>query len=194
MAASMLKAPPTADGVAADSYPNVAADSYPMVMASRPRPWPVARRYSGVTADAKWVELTREWRRLCAPKESAREVLLTRLCARPLQDAQLPHGNRPYLVDTTGPRLWRLRAATSRAPGRPDAVPHASHPASGWHHPGARTVTRIMMANKAGRRRCRRRSSPSWQRPSPSTTAAWRPHRAPRGSAARTWRIGVLSG
>ena len=111
----MLKAPPTADGVAADSYPNVAADSYPMVMASRPRPWPVARRYSGVTADAKWVELTREWRRLCAPKESAREVLLTRLCARPLQDAQLPHGNRPCLVHTTGPRLWRLRAATSRA-------------------------------------------------------------------------------
>ena len=81
----------------------------------RPRAWPVARSYSGVTADAKWVELTREWRRLCAPKESAREVLLTRLCARPLQDAQLPPGNRPYLLDTTGPRLWRLRAATSRA-------------------------------------------------------------------------------
>ena len=111
----MLKAPPTADGVAAErrSLGAPSGDLAPSI--TRPRAWPVARSYSGVTADAKWVELKREWQRLCAPKESAREVLLTRLCARPLQDAQLPHGNRPCLVHTTGPRLWRLRAATSRA-------------------------------------------------------------------------------
>ena len=116
MAASMLRAPPTADGVAAERRSRGAPSSGDLAPSiTRPRAWPVARSYSGVTADAKWVELTREWRRLCAPKESAREVLLTRLCARRLQDAQLPHGNRPYLLDTTGPRLWRLRAATSRA-------------------------------------------------------------------------------
>lgn len=117
MAAGLLKAPPTADNVAAERRSLGApssADLAPSI--TRPRAWPVAPSYSGVTADAKWVELTREWRRLCASKESAREVLLTRLCARPLQDAQLPHGNRPYLVDTMdGPAPVAAAGRKSRA-------------------------------------------------------------------------------
>ena len=79
---------PNGDAVAQPSAWDKVADIAPSI--TRPRAWPVAPSYSGVTADAKWAGLTREWRQLCAPKEGAREVLLTRLRARPLQEAQPP--------------------------------------------------------------------------------------------------------
>ena len=142
-----------------------------------PPAWPVAPSYSGVTADAKWAELTREWRQLCAPKEGAREVLLTQLRARRLQEAQLSICGRTQQARACGccepQRSAYERAGALLPTSQPAAIgttqARAPRRTPSWRGPIMGTGGADSAASDAGRSHRRVRQQPGARASCPAT-------------------------